>query len=279
MRVGDGGGLHRGTRGRRCGRENSASVSWVLARNRRARARHRLEPARPDPSLTDRTTALMTAAATRPDPIAPTTRQFEFAGGLARAQSVRLGPRAAGDVRPLSAPVLGGATAVAFPPPPPPLIACPSWRSAPGCRSGSRYRPPADTPAGTPTPARRWSRSPRAKERSTTASRAVPPTSTPPAPASSSRPRKFTTSGTRARSHSLSMPSTTSRLGHRTPEFESTSRSLRAAQPSRRHGQDWLPPGPREHLARGPGQSHSSRTSPRAHARPGCRPAPPTPSR
>ena len=164
-----GGGLHRGTRGRRCGRENSASVSWVLAWNRRARARHRLEPARPDPSLTDRTTALMTAAATRPDPIAPTTRQFEFAGGLARAQSVRLGPRAAGDVRPLSAPVLGGATAVAFPPPPPPLIACPSWRSAPGCRSGSRYRPPADTPAGTPTPARRWSRSPRAKERSTTA--------------------------------------------------------------------------------------------------------------
>ncbi len=37
-----------------------------------------------------------------------------------------------------------------------------------------------------------------------------------------------------ARSHSLSMPSTTCRLGHRTPEFESTSRSLRAAQQSRR---------------------------------------------
>jgi len=87
------------------------------------------------------------------------------------------------------------------------------------------------------------------------------------APASSSRPRKFTTSGTRARSHSLSMPSTTSRPGRRTPEFESTSRSLRAARPSRRHGQDWLPPGPREHLARGPGQSDSSRTAPRAHPR------------
>jgi hypothetical protein len=47
-----GGCPHHGTRGCRRGLENSATVSWVLARNRRARARRRLEPARPIPSLT-----------------------------------------------------------------------------------------------------------------------------------------------------------------------------------------------------------------------------------
>ncbi len=49
-----GGCPRRGTRRCRCGLENSATVRWVLARNRRARARHRLERARRDPSLTDR---------------------------------------------------------------------------------------------------------------------------------------------------------------------------------------------------------------------------------
>ena len=44
----------RGTRGCRRGLENSATASWVLAWSRRARARRRLEPARPSPSLARR---------------------------------------------------------------------------------------------------------------------------------------------------------------------------------------------------------------------------------
>ena len=44
----------RGTRGCRRGLEHSATASWVLAWSRRARARRRLEPARPSPSLARR---------------------------------------------------------------------------------------------------------------------------------------------------------------------------------------------------------------------------------